>query len=125
MLDSMECPWAGYAEYLPVSIGDCPTSAIAATDVKRVVAHDGGSDFDKSEIAIVELNDGRFVGWESWSDVTGSGFHGDAYGGDVEVWFARDVADLRPRFSECAWEQLDASIRRQERVTHTAKRGGR
>jgi|KBSSwiStaDraftv2_1062776.scaffolds.fasta_scaffold00132_90 hypothetical protein len=101
-----EFPWSEFAEYRPISVGGYPTSLIAAADVKRIVAHDGGSDFDRSEHAVIELNDGRFVGWESWSDVTGSGFHGDAYGGDVEVWFARSVAELRPMFSEQAWEGL-------------------
>jgi hypothetical protein len=53
-----------------------------------------------------------FVGWESWTDVTGSGFHSDAYGGDVEVWFARDLATLRKQFSEKALEYLDANGQR-------------
>lgn len=109
-MNSSETPWADYAEYRPISVGGCRTSKIAAADVKRVVGHDGGSDFDKSEIAVVELNDGRFVGWESWSDVTGSGFHYDAYGGDVEVWFAESLAELRPLFSERAWEALKIGL---------------
>lgn len=106
MTTSNEFPWADGADYTPVSIAGCPTSTIAQDDVKRIVASDAGSDFEHSEIAIVELNDGRFVGWESWTDVTGSGFHGDAYGGDVEVWFAHSLAELRPSFSEKAWESL-------------------
>lgn len=105
-----ECPWDDSAEYEPVSVLGCPVSKITASDVRRVVAHDGGSDFDKSEIAIVELLDGRFVGWESWSGVTGSGFHHDTYGGDVEVWFARSIAEIKPMFSERAWEGLIRSM---------------
>ena len=101
-----EYPWAPNAEYKPVSINGCPTSPVAESDVKRIVAHDGGSDFDSSEIAVIELLDGRFVGWESWGDVTGSGFHHDAYGGDVEVWFAHSLEQLKPQFSERAWEAL-------------------
>lgn len=106
MLDSYETPWSDNAEYRPRSVGGCETTKPAAADVKQVIGHDGGSDFDKSEIAVVELQDGRFVGWESWSDVTGSGFHHDAYGGDVEVWFARSLAELRPLFSERAWDAM-------------------
>lgn len=105
-LNSQETPWADYAEYKAISVNGCDPSGFAETAVKRVVAHDGGSDFDKSEIAIVELHDGRFVGWESSSDCTGSGFHHDAYGGDVEVWFAHSLEELRPLFTERAWEVL-------------------
>lgn len=103
-----ECPWSRDAEYKPVSVNDCPTSTIAVSDVKRIVAHDGGgpSGFESSEIAVAELHDGRFAGWESWTDATGSGFHADAYGGDAEVWFARSIAELKPMFSERAWEAL-------------------
>jgi hypothetical protein len=105
-LNSIETPWSDGAEYEPISVLGCEVTKVTAADVKRVVGHDGGSDFDKSEIAIVELNDGRFVGWESWSDVTGSGFHGDAYGGDVEVWFAGSLVDLRLMFSEQGWTAM-------------------
>lgn len=102
----METPWSDCATYQPVSVDGCSVSAIAESDVKCIVAHDGGSDFDRSEIAIVQLHDGRYIGWESWTDVTGSGFHGDAYGGDVEVWFATSIKKLKSKFSERAWEQL-------------------
>lgn len=104
--DFSECPWSDEAEYKPVSVGGCPTSIIAEDDVAQVLGHDGGSDFQRSEVAVVVLKDGRFVGWESWSDVTGSGFHSDAYGGNVEVWFAHSLAALKPMFSEQAWDGL-------------------
>jgi len=104
--DMYESPWADSSAYRPVSVNGCAITNVAAADVKRVVTCDTGSAFDRSEIAIVELNDGRFVGWESWSDVTGSGFHHDAYGGDVEVWFASTLEELKPNFSEKAWGDL-------------------
>ena len=103
---SHETPWSDHAEYRPVSIGGCVTSPVTESDVKRVVGHDGGSDFGRSEIAVVELSDGRFVGWESWRDCTGSGFHSDAYGGNVEVWFAQSLDELKPLYSEQAWEAM-------------------
>lgn len=44
----------------------------------------------------IALKDGRFnrdgvrqfASWQTWSDVTGSGFHGDAYGGDSKIFMA-------------------------------------
>ena len=40
------------------------------------------NDWDGNCCGIVELHDGRFVGWESGWGPTGSGFSMDAYGGD-------------------------------------------
>lgn len=100
--DFSECPWSDKAEYKLVSVDGCATSAIIVDDVAQVLGHDGGSDFQRSEIAVVKLKDGRFVGWESWAEDSESGF----YGGDVEVWFAYSLAALKPMFSEQAWEVL-------------------
>jgi hypothetical protein len=49
-----------------------------------------GDRWDGTCAAVVLLRDGRLAAWESWWGPTGSGFFDDAYGGDAEVWFARE-----------------------------------
>ena len=67
--------------------GDDRTPVDFSEEPVLVVAEwDSGSGFCYSDCcALVALSDGRFAAWESWEDVTGSGFCEDAYGGDAEV----------------------------------------
>lgn len=57
-------------------------------------------------VALIRLKDGRWIGWESWSDVTGSGFQGDAYGGNLDVWVARSARPIIALISERARDHL-------------------
>jgi len=79
--------WNG--EY--ISLDDCLAGPILTEDVAEVVHHYmNGDRWDGKEIAILKLTDGRYVGWETWYGPTGSGFFADAYGGDVDIYFAKD-----------------------------------
>ena len=54
------------------------------------------------------LNDGRWVAYESMWGPTGSGFSEDAYGGHVDIYFAKDK-ETAARFglSKVARENMD------------------
>jgi hypothetical protein len=62
-------------------------------DIWRVLAVNctGGSDWDGTGAAVVQLRDGRWVAWESSWGPTGSGFSEDAYGGDACVYFSSSL----------------------------------
>lgn len=52
-------------------------------------------DYNVAGIAL--LNDGRWCAWESFEDVTGSGFYGDAYGGGANIYVGANPEILRAR----------------------------
>lgn len=88
--------WSGDLE----SVDGCDASDFVERDVAVVVA------WDDDCAGIVLLKDGRFVGWESWTDVTGSGFCADAYGGNIPIWFAKTLRPLVLRIAENVRECL-------------------
>ena len=79
----------------------------------RVISHDGASTelpnglsdlaeivaqyetdrcyYEGSCAAVVRLNDGRYMSWETFWGPTGNGFSEDAYGGEADVHFANDL----------------------------------
>jgi hypothetical protein len=74
-----------------LSIDGVKRSEFRESDVAEILYHgnDGADEWDGSEAAVIRLNDGRLVAWETWWGPTGSGFSFDAYGGDAKVWFAK------------------------------------
>lgn len=69
-------------------------------DVAEVVAYgenDLGGGWDGEVAAILRLNDGRHVAFETFWGPTGDGFSYDAYGGNADILFAAD-ADTAARF---------------------------
>jgi hypothetical protein len=104
-LDTMrESPWAEGARYVFTEIHDDGSARARSLgtldDVARVIACDG------KLTALVYLKDGRYVAWESWEDATGSGFHEEAYGGNVEVTAASSPLTALLTISEQAREGL-------------------
>jgi hypothetical protein len=72
------------------SFDGAAATTFTESDVAEVLYHGhSGEDWDGTEAAVIRLNDGRIVAWESVWGPTGSGFCEDAYGGDAEVWFAK------------------------------------
>lgn len=91
------CEWSGRL----VSVDGCPSHDFTASDVARLVIYaDTGRDWSGEAAGIAQLRDGRFIGWESSWDATGSGFCHDAYGGDADILFATSIAALWSHFSE-------------------------
>lgn len=53
-----------------------------------------GDRWDGIEAAVVRLADDRIVAWQTTYGPTGSGFEADAYGGEAQVYFGRDVSTV-------------------------------
>ena len=81
------------------SVDGTPVSAIEEDDVAEWIATKACHHYDR-EVCVVRLNDGRIAAWASWWDVTGSGFHADAYGGDAVLLFGATVEAVLPHLSE-------------------------
>lgn len=78
-----------------ISFDDTPTDDFGYEDVKecwKSWAY-GVEDWDGECCAVFQLNDGRWVAYESWWGPTGSGFSEDAYGGDANIYFAKTKED--------------------------------
>lgn len=89
-LEFREAPWGVSATHGEVtSVDGAAIDDWTQDDVVKVIAYDIASD----QAGVALLRDGRVISWESWADVTGSGFHGDAYGGDQGVFVARGYVD--------------------------------
>jgi len=90
------------------SVDGTRVSVIEEDDVAEWLATGPGGSRDRysDEVCIVRLNDGRIVAWATWSDVTGSGFHSDAYGGDAVLLFGATVEAVLPHLSEQERETL-------------------
>jgi hypothetical protein len=72
------------------SLDGTSVDEFSTSDVVEVLYHgDTGEDWDGTEAAIIRLEDGRLVGWQTWWGPTGAGFSEDAYGGDAELWFSK------------------------------------
>lgn len=61
-----------------------------------------GDEWDGVAVAVIRLRDGRLVAWETWYGPTGSGFWPDAYGGDAELLYAKDLRLLVNELSDSA-----------------------
>lgn len=96
-------PW-GHIDGDRASVDDTHISEIEEDDVKTWLAMGPGAGY--SEVCIVELHDGRVCAWSTWADVTGSGFHHDAYGGDAVLLYGASVEAVLPYLSEQERESL-------------------
>ena len=90
---------------------EAETTPIALADVERVLALGASLDW---VTCIVKLRDGRYAGWSSFLDSTGSGFHGDAYGGDCEVFVTLDAERLSDVLPEQDVEHLELAATEAE-----------
>jgi len=70
---------------------DLPTT-LEEKEIEEVLwSFDSGPDWEGDCAAIVKMNDGRYITWESWWGPTGDGFHEDAYGGDSDIHITKDL----------------------------------
>lgn len=96
--ETAEHPWSGNShtnpEYDVVAIDE--SSADLPPDGPAEILYQGVRDegWDGFTACVVRLDESRFAAWESWWGPTGSGFHPDAYGGDVIVYVGSDLAAL-------------------------------
>lgn len=75
-----------------VSHDKTPTAPFTEADVEEVIGYgDDGDEWDGTVAAVLKLKDGRFVSWETFFGPTGHGFSEDAYGGNADLHFARDL----------------------------------
>lgn len=75
-----------------VSIAGTPVGPITKTDVVQVLYHYADpDDWDGHEVCVLELKDGRYAAYETSWGPTGDGFSEDAYGGDADIVFGRDL----------------------------------
>lgn len=78
-----------------ISLDDAPAGQIEESDVEKVLYYGNtGDSWDGSSSCIMRLKSGVYVGFESCWGPTGDGFHADAYGGDTDIYFARDLTLL-------------------------------
>lgn len=95
-----------------VSIDQTPTDDYSKEDVASVLYHGlSGDEWDGKESAIIELMDGRLIGFETYYGPTGDGFSEDAYGGDADVYFAKkeNLSALVLEFTDGARELMGIS----------------
>lgn len=100
-----ETPWDSWGEENPyaqpgdygrvVGIHGASTHPSRLHDVVEIV-HDwseGGTFTEGSVFGVVRLSDGRYLSWTSWTDVTGTGFYPDAYGGNTDIFYSNSLED--------------------------------
>ena len=94
-------PWGqtpgtrGWSEGDFVSVDGAHVGPVEIENVAEVLYYGTtGRDWDGTEAAVMRLQDGRFVAYETWWGPTGSGFSYDAYGGDSNLCFANDLNAL-------------------------------
>ena len=104
---AMRLPGRPALDYGGLDLDNQRTDAIA-----RVIALDGttgratANPWAGSTGGIAQLIDGRFISWFSFVDVTGSGFHPDAYGGDEVVYVSATFRGAWMALSEAERAQL-------------------
>ncbi len=88
---------------------------VTEADVSRVLAgYNGASSYWECSVSgLVQLRDGRYMAWMSNVDVTGSGFHADAYGGDANIHIGSSpdrVMRFIPEFNreQMTWSTTEA-----------------
>lgn len=70
-----------------ISVDGTLATEFSSDDLEEIIiAKHSGPGWDGKSAGIVRLKDGRFVGWDSWWDCTGSGFGADAYGGTENIF---------------------------------------
>lgn len=75
-----------------ISVDGAPTTDFTDADLAEVICCYVEDERWSGRCAgMARLKDGRVVGWSSWWDPTGSGFCGDAYGGDVPIFVGYDA----------------------------------
>jgi len=85
-------PGGSWSEGSFVSLDGADVGPVAEADVAEVIYHwNSGDEWDGDEVAVMKLKDGRFIGYEAWWGPTGDGFSEDAYGGDANLYFAKDL----------------------------------
>jgi len=91
-----------------VSLDGAPTGDFNSDDVSAVLAFGEAVDEwqDGSQAGIARLKDGRFVSWESFSDVSGSGFSADGTGGGADIWLSTTAGAALEKISEIGREML-------------------
>lgn len=104
----MDSPFDGYGDHDGVLVfhGDDRAPVNFEQDPWVIAQWDDGREC----CAVVKLDDGRFAAWESWEDVTGSGFWADAYGGGAEVHVGSRSDVVRFGLSDEARERLGLSL---------------
>jgi len=99
-----DTPWDHHGCGPLISLDGCDTTGgdnLKRADVERVIVWgETGPGWDGESAGIALLKDGRYIAWESWWGPTGSGFSGDAYGGDEEIAFARTAQKALEHISE-------------------------
>ncbi len=80
--------------------------ALSATPACDEGAYERGDYFGGHSVGLALLTDGRYIGWDSPMDVTGTGFHEDAYGGEADIFVAMSPVDILRHLGEQAVEQL-------------------
>lgn len=91
-----------------ISADGTSTEDFEKDDVFKVIAFGTTpDDWDGETAAVVELIDGRFVGWEANWGPTGNGFCYDAYGGTAALIFGKTVEAVLPYISDKGKELLD------------------
>lgn len=101
--------WAGRFVYVDKYTDEPLDEKILPEHVARVLALVPGS-----FTVLLQLHDGRYMSWESWQEMTGSGFHGDAYGGHQEVWVASTPQTAIAMISEQERERLVFATRPED-----------
>ena len=78
-----------------ISVDGTEASVFVEEDVERIIsAGDTGPGWDGKQAAVLLLKDGRYAAYETFMGPTGDGFHEDAYGGDANVYFGKDLNKL-------------------------------
>lgn len=104
-LQSLSDPPWGKHDGEVIEVDGAVGSVIEPEDVVAIYALWTDSLRDE-ECALVALLDGRLVAWETTWDVTGSGFHYDAYGGGAPLVFGYTVEGVLARIGEANRERL-------------------
>lgn len=78
-----------------ISVDETEAGSISIDDFDEVLYQGKTLDeWDGFSAAVIKLYDGRLVAWETLYGPTGSGFSEDAYGGDANVYFAKNLSLL-------------------------------
>lgn len=89
-------PWASYNNWHDIrkSMDDSSTDLLKASDVEVLYQAMEGDEWDGTVVFVGKFSDGRYIAYETSYGPTGHGFCEDAYGGDAEVWFGKDLNKL-------------------------------
>jgi hypothetical protein len=78
-----------------ISVDGTAATPFTEEEVERILyAGATPDDWDGQQAAVLLLKDGRYVAYETDWGPTGDGFNEDAYGGDADVYFGKDLNRL-------------------------------